>query len=116
MSNQKEPAEKLIGWVDDPWKNDAGELSAIPFNLKMHQLKEILDNYCVNSDNPDKAKASFTMFHSKKTDKWYLRVYDPNSPAAVEKRKEKQRDYNKSQSVKTNSSQSVSQADDDIPF
>ena len=108
MENKKHQ-DPLFGFVNEPWTDDQGEMTAIPFNLYKSHLKEIMDKYCTNPQDPTKSQAKFTLFKSKKGD-WLLRVWDPYSEKATESKRERNRVEAKKEA------QVVVQDDDTLPF
>lgn len=108
MENKK-PQDPLFGFVNEPWTDDQGEMTAIPFNLYKSHLKEIMDKYCTNTEDPTKSQAKFTLFKSRKGE-WLLRVWDPYSEKATNARKERVRAEAKQEA------KAETQNDDDIPF
>lgn len=69
----------LMGYVEDPRKNENGEVQSWGFSLNREQVAD-LSKY-----QTEKGNVSFTMFFSK-AGKPMCRVYDPNSEAAKENR------------------------------
>jgi len=108
MENKKHQ-DPLFGFVNEPWTDDQGEIQAIPFNLYKSHLKEIMDKYCTDTQDPSKSQAKFTLFKSRKGD-WMLRVWDPYSEKAIEGRRNKQRAEGKQEA------KAAPQEDDDMPF
>lgn len=67
----------LMGYVEDPRKNENGEITSWKFSLNREQVED-LTKY-----QTEKGNVSFTLFFSK-AGKPMCRVYDPNSEAAKE--------------------------------
>jgi len=67
----------LMGYVEDPRKNDNGDITSWSFSLNREQVAD-LEKY-----QTAKGNVSFTLFFSK-AGKAMCRVYDPNSEAAKE--------------------------------
>jgi len=68
----------LMGYVDNPRKNENGEITSWSFSLNREQVEDLTKYQTA------KGNVSFTMFFSK-AGKPMCRVYDPNSEAAIEK-------------------------------
>lgn len=107
MENKKSQ-DPLFGFVNEPWTDDQGEITAIPFNLYKSHLKEIMDKYCTDPKDPTKSQAKFTLFKSRKGD-WLLRVWDPYSEKSNSDKREKAR-------VEAKQEAKAESQDDDIPF
>lgn len=69
----------LMGYVEDPRKNENGEITSWKFSLNREQVED-LTKY-----QTEKGNVSFTLFFSK-AGKPMCRVYDPNSEAAKQYR------------------------------
>jgi hypothetical protein len=67
----------LMGYVEDPRKNENGEITSWSFSLNREQVADLTKYQTA------KGNVSFTMFFSK-AGKPMCRVYDPNSEAAKE--------------------------------
>ena len=67
----------LMGYVEEPRKNENGEITSWKFSLNREQVAD-LSKYQTAVGN-----VSFTLFYSK-AGKPMCRVYDPNSEAAKE--------------------------------
>jgi hypothetical protein len=67
----------LMGYVDNPRKNENGEITSWSFSLNREQVEDLTKYQTA------KGNVSFTMFFSK-AGKPMCRVYDPNSEAAIE--------------------------------
>jgi len=88
MSEQKYDSD-LIGWAEEPRRNDNNEVVSWTLRLKDHEMKDILDNYVTSkNDKGHGGNVYLTLFMSK-AGKPCARVYNPNSEAAKEKRAEK---------------------------
>lgn len=67
----------LMGYVENPRKNENGEITSWSFSLNREQVADLTKYQTA------KGNVSFTMFFSK-AGKPMCRVYDPNSEAAKE--------------------------------
>ena len=67
----------LMGYVEDPRRNENGEITSWSFSLNREQVADLTKYQTA------KCNVSFTMFFSK-AGKAMCRVYDPNSEAAKE--------------------------------
>ena len=75
----------LVGYVEDAVTGDDG-FQYCKFNIKDHELKEIAEKYATRRGEDGKGgNIYFTLFQTK-SGKTCLRVWDPNSEAAKEKR------------------------------
>jgi hypothetical protein len=107
MENQKKKySDPLFGFVNEPWKDEEGNLTAIPFTLYKSHLKEIMDTLCTNPEDDSKSKARLTLFLTRAGD-WKLRVWNPYSEEAKNKQQSKQRVESKAK---------VESEEDDMPF
>lgn len=75
----------LVGWVEEPKRNDDGELIAWTVKLKDNELQDMLDKYLTAKTEKGGGNVYLTLFMSK-TGKPCARVFDPNSEAAKENR------------------------------
>lgn len=90
MSDQKYDSV-LVGYAEDPRRDDDGNIVAWTVRLKDHEMKEMIDKYATSrNDQGQGGNVYLTMFMSK-NGKSCCRVYDPNSEAARERRAEKQK-------------------------
>lgn len=87
MSEQKYDSI-LVGWVDEPNYNDAGELLNWRVKLKEHELQDMLDKYLTAKSERGGGNVYLTLFMSK-NGKACCRVYDPNSEGAKQARAKK---------------------------
>lgn len=67
----------LMGYVEDPRKNDNGDITSWSFSLNREQVADLTKYQTA------KGNVSFTLFFSR-AGKAMCRVYDPNSEAAKE--------------------------------
>tara|TARA_R100001510_G_C7634040_1_gene192499 strand:- start:1132 stop:1431 length:300 start_codon:yes stop_codon:yes gene_type:complete len=87
MSEQKYDSI-LVGWVDEPNYNDAGELLNWRVKLKEHELQDMLEKYLTAKTDKGGGNVYLTLFMSK-GGRACCRVYDPNSEGAKEARAKK---------------------------
>jgi hypothetical protein len=89
MSDQKYDSV-LVGYAEEPRRDESGNILAWTVRLKDHEMKEMVDKYATSrNDKGHGGNVYLTMFMSK-NGKPCCRVYDPNSEAAKERRAEKQ--------------------------
>jgi hypothetical protein len=88
----------LVGWTDEPKRNDNGDIVAWTVKLKDHELQDMIDKYTTTKNEKGGGNVYLTLFMSK-NGKACARVFDPNSEGAKERRNAK-----------------VEQVEDDLPF
>lgn len=90
MSEQTKQYESvLVGWADEPKFNDDNKLMGWSFRLKDNEMKDIIDQYITSRDAEGKGGNGYFNLFMSKAGKPCLSVWDPNSPAAQERRNEK---------------------------
>lgn len=78
----------LVGWTDDPKRNDNGDIVAWTVKLKDHELQDMIDKYTTTKNEQGGGNVYLTLFMSK-NGKACARVFDPNSEGAKERRNAK---------------------------
>jgi hypothetical protein len=89
----------LVGWTEEPKRNDNGDIVAWSVKLKDHELQDMIDKYTTTKTEKGGGNVYLTLFMSK-NGKACARVFDPNSEGAKERRQAKQEQV----------------VDDDLPF
>lgn len=89
MSEKKYDSD-LIGWAEEPIRNDNNEIVAWSMRLKDHEVKDLLDNYVTAKNEQGHGGNVYLTLFMSKGGKACARVYNPNSEAAKEKRAAKQ--------------------------
>jgi|TARA_Y100000289_G_scaffold65816_1_gene80289 hypothetical protein len=92
----------LVGWTDEPKRNDNGDIVAWTVKLKDHELQDMIDKYTTTKNEKGGGNVYLTLFMSK-SGKACARVFDPNSEGAKERRNAK-------------AEASTVGTDDDLPF
>lgn len=88
MSDQKYDSV-LVGYAEEPRRDESGNILAWTVRLKDHEMKEMVEKYATSRNEQGQGgNVYLTMFMSK-NGKSCCRVYDPNSEAAKERRAEK---------------------------
>jgi len=100
MSDQKYDSV-LVGYAEEPRRDDDGNILAWTVRLKDHEMKEMVDKYSTSRDEQGRGGNIYLTMFMSKNGKPCCRVYDPNSEAAKEKRSQRQ---------------SSNQLVDDVPF
>ena len=78
----------LVGWTEEPKRNDNGDIVAWSVKLKDHELQDMLDKYTTIKTEKGGGNVYLTLFMSK-NGKACARVFDPNSEGAKERRNAK---------------------------
>lgn len=91
----------LVGYAEKPVYYE-GELSRWSGRFKDHELKEMIDKYATSRNDEGQGGNIYITFFMSKNGKPCIRVFDPNSEAAKEKRAEKKK--------------AQPQKEDDLPF
>ena len=79
----------LVGWTEEPKRNDNGDIVAWTVKLKDHELQDMIDKYTTTKTEKGGGNVYLTLFMSK-NGKACSRVFDPNSEGAKERRNAKQ--------------------------
>jgi hypothetical protein len=78
----------LVGWTEEPKRNDNGDIVAWTVKLKDHELQDMIDKYTTTKNEQGGGNVYLTLFMSK-NGKACARVFDPNSDGAKERRQAK---------------------------
>ena len=95
----------LVGYAEEPVYYE-GQLSRWSGRFKDHELKEMIDKFATTRNAEGQGGNIYITFFMSKNGKPCIRVFDPNSEAAKEKRAEKQAAQPKKADEKA----------DDLPF
>jgi hypothetical protein len=87
MDNQKYDSV-LVGWTEEPKRDDNGNVVAWTVKLKDHELQDMIDKYTTTKNEKGGGNVYLTLFMSK-NGKACSRVFDPNSEGAKERRNKK---------------------------
>ena len=114
---EKKYDSELIGWVDDPVFAEDGQIISWTIKLKDHELKDILDNYISTRDpkTGHGGNARIKLFMSK-NGKACGSVYNWNSEAAKERRKERREAAMAAKAEKTATATADAEGEDVLPF
>jgi hypothetical protein len=80
----------LVGYAEEPRRNDAGELMSWSVRFKDHELKEMIEKYATQRNEQGQGGNIYLTMFMSKNGKPCCRCFDPNSAAAKEKRAAKQ--------------------------
>ena len=100
MSEQKYDSV-LVGYAEEPRRDDNGQIVSWTVRLKDHEMKEMIEKYATSRNEQGQGGNLYLTMFMSKNGKPCCRVFDPNSEAAKEKRTAKK------------SEQAVT---DDLPF
>jgi len=78
----------LVGWTEEPKRNENNEVVAWTVKLKDHELQDMIDKYTTTKNEKGGGNVYLTLFMSK-NGKACARVFDPNSEGAKERRQAK---------------------------
>jgi hypothetical protein len=109
--SEKEFDSELIGWVDEPYYNDQGQLVSWRIRLKDTELEDILQNYTTKRDADGKGGNAYIKLFMSKNGKPCGSIYNFNSEAA-KKRREEMKAKKQSSAATTTSSDD----DEELPF
>jgi len=76
----------LVGYTEEPRRNDAGEITSWSVRLKDHEMKEMVDKYATSRNAEGQGGNVYLTLFMSKNGKSCCRAFDPNSEAAKEKR------------------------------
>jgi hypothetical protein len=80
--NQTTYTSDFIGYVEDPKRNESGDMYELRVRFKDHEIKDMLDRYVTARDEDGKGGNVYVSLKKSSKGKWYCAVYNPRAKAS----------------------------------